>query len=165
MTDRSDLIIQYFGFLISNYNYFVTEKKFDPQVMGNAFVIFKSSRIGIEIVIDRDQVLITLGDREEPKEKWFDFCDVLQYFNPVEVAYSDIDQLFNEKRAKHNSNEDTWNEVIDVQLQRLGFLLGEYCEPILKGNLDMKKELKVIEKRRVEEFINKLDKSNTTFPD
>jgi hypothetical protein len=29
----------------------------------------------------------------------------------------------------------------------------------------MKKEVKVIEKRRVEEFINKLDKSNTTFPD
>jgi hypothetical protein len=76
MTDRSDLILQNFGYLITEFGFSIAEKEFDPSMMGNAFIIFKSSQIGIEIVIDRNQVLIALGDPTEPRKKWAWFKNI-----------------------------------------------------------------------------------------
>jgi hypothetical protein len=145
MVDRSDLIIQYFGYLINEFGFRVEQKVFDPQTMGNAFVVFESSEIGIEIVIDRNQVLIKLGDKMEPREKWFEFSDVLKYFSPSEEAY-----IFYEKTEDH-----TWDEAIEAQLKRLAIIVLQYCEPILRGRLEMKKELKAIEEKRVAKMLKR----------
>jgi hypothetical protein len=141
--------------LTTEFDFWVVDKVFDPQTMGNAFVRYKSSRVGIEIVIDRDQLLIVLGDQMEPREKWFGYSYVLEYFAPAEIAYLDVGQLFNEKRANHTSNADTWKEVIEYQLQRVSSMLRQYCEPILRGNFDMKKEIKEIEQKNVTEMLNR----------
>ena len=155
LIDRSDLIIQHFVYLIKEYDFIIENKEFDPSSMGNAFVIFKSSRVGIEIVIDRNQVLIALGDQTEPRENWLDYNDVLHYFAPLEVAYSNLDKLFDEKRANNRSNTDTWDEVLEFQLNRVGFMLRRYCEPILKGDLSMIKDIKEIEEKRVTEMLKR----------
>jgi hypothetical protein len=143
MIDRSDLIIQYFGYLISEFGFYIEKKEFDPQMMGNAFVLFKSSKVGIEIVIDRNQVLIALGDQMEPRGKWFEFSDVVTYFSPTKVAY-----IFYEK-----SENMKWAEAVEAQLRRVALILRQFCEPILKGDLGMKKEIKEIEKKRVAEWL------------
>jgi hypothetical protein len=157
MTDNSDLILQYFGYLITDFYFHVEAKRFEPQVMGNALVMYKSSSVGIEIVIDRSQVLIALGDKMDSREKWFEYSDVLHYFSPSEVAYPDLSKLFKEKRANHDSNADTWDEVLEFQLNRLAVMLRQYCEPILKGDLSMKKEIKEIENKRVTEMLKRFN--------
>jgi hypothetical protein len=160
LTDRSDLIIQYFNYLIKEFDFNIEKKEFDPNMMGNAYVIFRSARVEIEIVIDRDQVLISLGDRKKSREKWFNYSDVLKLFAPSEVAYSDLEDLFNEKRANHISNADTWDEVIEVQLDRLAVMLRRYCEPILKGDFSMKKDIKQIEEKRVSEMLKRFNNTS-----
>jgi hypothetical protein len=162
MADRSDLILQYFGYLITEYDFSVEEKVFDPGMMGNAFVKLKSSLVGIEIVIDRDQVLITLGDPMEPREKWIEYSAVLQYFAPSEVAYSDPAQLFNEKRANNPSNKETWEDVVETQLRRIASMFRQYCETILNGKLGMKNVIEEIKEKNRIEMLQWLDKFNHT---
>jgi hypothetical protein len=147
MVDRTDWIIQYFGYLIHDYDFHVERKDFTPQMMGNAFVIFKSSKIGIEVVIDRNQVLISMGDQSETREKWFEFSDVLANFAPSEVPY-----IFYER-----TDNISWDEAIMSQLSRTSILLRHYCEPMLMGELGMKKEITEIEEKRVAEMLRRLE--------
>jgi hypothetical protein len=120
---------------------------YDPEMMGNAIVVFKSSKAGIDVVIDRNQVLMTLGDPMESRNEWFEFSNVLKYFAPsLESAY-----VFTEKTV-----ENTWDEVIETQLDRLALILRQYCEPILRGDLSMKEEIKKIQENRKAESLAKL---------
>jgi hypothetical protein len=152
MIDRSDLILQCFGFLISDYGFQVDQKEFDASAMGNAYMVFISSKIGIEIVIDRNQVLIALGDRSKPRNKWFDFSHVLGYFsNSSEAAY-----LFPEK-----SPENTWDEIVLIQLNRLAHLLQHYCDRLLKGDLSMEGEIRVIEQNYVQKLLKQISQPPT----
>jgi len=128
MGDRTDLILQYFRYLVSDYDFIVVKKEFSPSMMGNAFVVFASSKIGIEVVIDRDQVLIAMGDQSAPRDKWFDFSYAYQYFsNSTEQGY-----IFPKK-----TKDNTWDEIVEIQLRRLADLLRQYCDPLLKGDLSM----------------------------
>ena len=122
MAERIDWIIQYFGYLINEYGFHVEEKDFTPQMMGNAYVLFKSAKIGIEVVIDRNQVLISIGDQSEVRDKWSEFSDILKYLAPSEVPY-----IFYER-----TDELTWDEAVKAQLSRTSSLLRQYCETMLK---------------------------------
>jgi hypothetical protein len=129
MTDRTDWIIQYFSYLVNEYGFHVQEKEFSPEVMGNAYVLFISSKTGIEVVIDRNQVFISMGDQSEAKEKWLDIRDVLKKLAPSEVAF-----VLYEK-----TDEMTWDEAVKAQLSRTSILLHRCCVPLLIGELGMKK--------------------------
>ncbi len=129
MVDRTDWILQYFGYLVDEYGFHVEKQEFLPQGMGNAYVLFESTKTGIEVVIDRNQVLIAMGDRAEPRRNWFEFSDVIKYFAPSEVAY-----IFYEGK-----NKLTWDEAVKAQLSRTSILLHTYCEPMIMGRLEMKK--------------------------
>ena len=128
MDDRTDWIIQSFRYLIDEYGFHVDEKEFSPQMMGNAYVLFKSSKIGIEVVIDRNQVLISVGEQSEPRDKWFEFGDVLKYFAPSEVEY-----VFYER-----TDDMTWDEAVKAQLSRTSILLNRTCAPIIEGEIGIK---------------------------
>ena len=146
MSDRADLIVQHFGYLINDYGFRIERKEFDPQTMGNAVVVFKSSKFGIEIVIDRNQVLISIGEQLDPRMQWFEFSDVVKYYAPdAEAVY-----VFPDKTA-----ENTWDEVVEIQLRRLATILRQYCELLLKGESWMKEEIKKIEKKRASEILKK----------
>lgn len=147
MSDRSDLIVKYFGYLINEYYFRIERKIYAPQTMGNAVVTFKSPEIGIEIVVDRSQVLISLGNQSDPIEHWFEFSDIIKYYAPsVEKVY-----IFTEK-----TTDNTWDEVIETQLQRLAIILRQYCEPLLKGAPLMIEEIKKIEEERRTEMLKKI---------
>ncbi len=126
MRDRSDLITHYFEYLITEFGFHIEQKEFDYQMFGNAFVRFKSTKVGIEVVIDRNQVLISLGDITKPRREWLEFSEVLRYFSPTEIAY-----IFYAK-----SENMAWDEAVEAQLKRTSYLLRRYCEPILMGNVE-----------------------------
>jgi hypothetical protein len=146
MTDHADLIVQYFNYLITEYGFHIVRKEFDSQTMGNAVVIFKSSQIGIEIVVDRNQVLISLGDLLDQRRDWFEFSDVLKYYAPLaEKAY-----IFPEKTV-----DNTWDDVVLIQLDWLAIILRQYCDPLLKGEPWVKEEIQEIAEKRAAEMLKK----------
>lgn len=151
MIDRADLIVKYFNYLVSEYGFRIEQKEFAPEVMGNAVVVFKSPTVGVEIVVDRDQVLVSMGDQKELRRQWFEFSDVLKHFAPsIKEAY-----IFPEK-----TSENTWNEVVEIQMRRLADILRQYCEPFLKGDLSGKEQIKQIEEKRTAELFEYLNSSS-----
>jgi hypothetical protein len=149
MSNHADLIIHYFSYLVSDYGFRVEQREFDLATMGNAFVIFKSSRIGIEIVIDRNQVLLTLGDQMDSRKDWFEFSNVLRYFAPLlENAY-----IFTEK-----TDNISWDEAVEIQLNRLASILRQYCEPLLNGDFSMRAGIEKIQKNRKTELLEEFNK-------
>jgi hypothetical protein len=134
-----DLIIHYFSYLINDYGFHVVRKEFDYHAMGNAVVIFESAQFGIEIVIDRNQVLISIGEQSDPRKLWFEFTDVIKYYAPNEKKIYDF-----QRKTEHN----TWDEIIEIQLTRLADMLRRFCEPLLTGILWQKEKLNEIKKER-----------------
>ncbi|MBI4761326.1 MAG: hypothetical protein ACOYYF_03545 [Chloroflexota bacterium] len=148
MNDRSDLIVQCFSYLIDEYGFKIERKEFDSSMMGNAIVIFKSTKIGIEIVIDRDQALLSIGDQSDPRKYWFEFGDVVQFLAPF------IDNVYDFPEEKPETT--TWDDVVESQLNRLAAILRQYCEPLLAGEPLMKTEIKKVEEKRVAEMFKRL---------
>lgn len=143
MIDHADLITQYFDYLVNEYGFHIERKEFAPETMGNAIVVFKSSVVGIEIVLDRDFVSICMGDQADPRRQWFEFTDILKYFAPsIEKAY-----IFPEK-----TSGNTWDEIVNSQMSRLAKVLRQYCEPFIKGDLSGKEQIKRIEEERTAEL-------------
>ncbi|MBV6396395.1 MAG: hypothetical protein HFACDABA_01993 [Anaerolineales bacterium] len=148
MINRAELIIQHFDYLTDKYGFRVERKEFYPDAMGNAVVIFKSPVIGIEVVIDRNQALIRIGDQSEELGKWFEFSNVLSYFAPsLEKAY-----VFTEK-----TENNTWDQVVETQLKRLAEILLDCCESLLRGDLSGKERIKKIEHNRKIQLIEELN--------
>jgi hypothetical protein len=147
MKDNSELIIQNLGFLTDVYNFRISRQEFDITAMGNAIVVFSSSKYNIEIVIDRNQVLISIGESKDNRDNWFEFVDVMKYYAPHET---DIYQF--PEKTKFITTED----IITSQLTRLAQLIRHNCEPILLGKNWNKVELKKIEGNRTAEFMNNL---------
>lgn len=146
MNDRSDLIVQHFKYLIDEYGFRIERKEFNPGAMGNAIVVFTSMRIGIEIVIDRDQALIRIGDQSDPGGNWFEFSDVVKYFAP---------SMANVYEAPEKTPDSTWDEFIEAQLARLAVVLRKSCKPVLEGEPLARTEIKKIEKERANRMFGK----------
>jgi hypothetical protein len=154
MTDRADLIVTHFSYLIEEYGFRTAQKVFDPDVMGNAFVVFESAKTGIEIVVDRNQAFIKIGDVLEPSREWLEFSDVVKYFAPsIDSPY-----IFTEKTATI-----TWDEAVEIQLRRLALILRQNCEPLLKGDFRMRDEIKKIEEKRVTEMLAELNEISKQY--
>ena len=145
---NDELITLYFSYLISDFGFHIEKRVFDYSAMGNAFVVFKSSMVGIDVTIDRNQALITIGDQLDERREWLEFTDVLKYYAPtLEHAY-----VFPEK-----TSGNTWDDVVKDQLLRLASILREYCEPLLKGDLSGMEKIKELEKRRVAKMMAELN--------
>lgn len=154
MKSPLDLIKEHFQFLIDKYNFRISKEEFSPEAMGNAYITYASILVGILITIDRGQVLINIGEITDEMKDWFDFEDVLGFFNPtIENAY-----IFIEK-----TNENKTEEILAIQLARLASLLQKDCQPILNGELWMKDKIKIIEKIRVEKMFDELNKLSKQF--
>ena len=151
MTNRSDLIVQYFNYLISEYGYQIAEKEFNPDAMGNAYVIFMSSKIGIEVTIDRNNVFIAIGEHSHPRREWFEFSDVIKYFAPsIKNVYD-----FPEK-----TEEQSWDSIVEIQLNNLATMLHRYCKPLLGGEIWLNDEFKNNEEKRLVEILSRLKKKS-----
>jgi hypothetical protein len=154
MTNPLEIINKHFGFLITEYKFRVAKEEHSPDAMGNAYVTFVSASIGLRIAVDRGQVLLNVGSVSDKEKDWFDFTDVIAFFNSsVENPY-----FFVEK-----TDENTTEEIIEVQVKRLASLLQRDCKPMLSGMVLMKDKIKEIERRRVEKMLAELNKLSEQY--
>jgi len=145
MNDRSELITTSFNYLVDTYGFTVKMKEFDPMSMGNAIVVYNSKYVSIEIVIDRGQVLISIGKADMPRNTWFDITDVVSFFAQDIVVYEFIEK----------NKERTQEQAVMMQLDHLSIILQKYCSPILGGNLNSFPNIERIEKNRQNEMLKK----------
>jgi hypothetical protein len=112
-------VYKYFSFL-NDLGFTIKEKEeVDPKAMGNGFFVFISSSAGIEIVLDRGQVLMEIGKASQDRKEWIDWSIISSVYSPTEKAYDfELD--------------------IDSQVKRLSELLRKYCLGLLKGDFSNK---------------------------
>lgn len=115
MSEFPKAVNSYFNFL-TYYDFSVSEKvEIDSGVFGNGYFTFKSKTIGIEIVLDRGQVLMSVGRSDQKKQDWLDWSQVLAIYAPNLIAYD-------------------FELTIDSQVKRLSDLLKKYCKKLLEGD-------------------------------
>lgn len=127
---KTEIIKAKFQFLLDEYGYSVQRELYSPEVMGNALVVFVSSTTGMMVVVDRDQVLVNIGDVSRPEKEWYEFSHVVHFRAPTlkEVYY------FQKNLPDHHD--------LEPQLDWIVHLLREYCEPVLRGDFSNVRRLK-----------------------
>jgi hypothetical protein len=134
----SSLVRQHFRYLTDEYGFSITHDEYFPEHMGNADMVFMSPQIGIEIVLDRGQVLIDIGSVLQTRKEWFEFSDVIHFFaSEIEPVY-----IFPQDFANYQA-------AIESQVSRLAQLMRQYCEPLIRGDLSMQSGIRKIEHNRV----------------
>jgi hypothetical protein len=142
MTTSDSLIKQYFQYLIDTYGFFIDHEQYSPEIMGNTEIVYKSTQIGIRIIIDRGQVLVNIGNPSWPESDWFEFSDVVHYFSPeVKFIYAFQDNVQDEQID------------VEAQIKRVARMCNQYCGPILRGDFSMQEQIRKIEEKRVAEML------------
>ena len=145
MTIPIELIKEYFKFL-EKYGFSISRKKYSPEIMGNAEVIYQSPSVSVKIVIDRGQVLINIGKVSWLEKDWFEYSDVVSFFAPGEDAY-----IFPEEA-------DNSQYTLEIQLKRVASMLEKYCRKMLEGDFSMQNQIKEIETKRINKMLSSFHK-------
>lgn len=121
-------ITMYFSFL-NNYGFSVIEKEeINTGTFGNGYFVFMSKATGIEVVLDRGQVLMKIGKSNQNRGDWLEWSIALAAYAPNIKAYDfDLD--------------------IDSQVKRISELLQQFCIKLLEGDFSDESLLNVIEDR------------------
>jgi hypothetical protein len=148
----TELIKRYFHYLVDEFGFSIDREGYSPEVMGNAVVVFVSTSTAVKVVVDRSQVLINIGELSWPEKDWFEFGDVVQFFNP------------NLKDVYDFSGDSLDNQAYIVsQAKHLALLLRQYCEPLLRGDFSMQDKIREIEKKRVAEMLEHFQKLSRNY--
>jgi hypothetical protein len=135
-----EIIKAQFEQLAEKYGLAISDETSSPTSMGDARVLYLSDAIGLEVVVNRRQVLVTLGDPTGPDNSWFEWIDVINFYAPKEEVY-----VFWDKRRK---------KAVDVETQaaRIAHLLERYCRPLLEGDFSHAAQIRELERERVSEM-------------
>jgi hypothetical protein len=131
---------QYFLFLTNEYGFSIIKESYSPEMkIGNGSVMYQSKLATIEIVVEKTEVRLKIGQRKGPLQKWLDFQDVMKYFAPeVEDAYV--------RSGASITLKDPL--VVETRLSNIVALLRKYCTPLLTGDFSMEPKIKEVEEKR-----------------
>jgi hypothetical protein len=146
-----ELVQEKFNFLIIEYGFHFVSFNRDSLNFGNSLIRLESDEVGINIILDRSQISIHIGQLSKPDDDWFDFVDLLQYFAPkIKTPYIYPENLIG-------------NERINFQMDRLSQLIKQYCAPIINGDFSMAKKIQKIKLNRIKEMIKEMKKQYPQF--
>ena len=137
---NSEIIKTHFYNLMEKYGLSVLRESYSPKVLGNAEVVFTSDVAGIQVVVDRNQVLISIGNISWSEDSWFELTDVMGHYAPDQDAYIFLDKEQNEQVS------------IEAQVIRTARILDEYCRPLLEGDFSHTDQIRDLEAKRVTEM-------------
>ena len=103
-----DILKQTYEFLIEEYGFRVKHAQYSPGFMGNSQIIYELNDIAISIIVDRGQVIINISSATKPVKEWFEFTDIVHFFDP------NLDKVYD-----FFENMDNANERIIQQANRL----------------------------------------------
>jgi hypothetical protein len=138
----------YFGFLLDDFGFSIKEERYN-QEMRNAVVIFSKDQTCIELVKDRGQIFVSIGDQRLIRWDWVEFTQAIQFLsgNPDPV-YSFPSQ---------------YNDVTEeAQLYRVSALLKQHCLVILSGEMSvvqLQDAIRLKSAKKTSEFLDSLKKN------
>lgn len=119
-------INKHFRFLLDSGFSIYDKVEFAPGTFGNGYYRFRSKTVGLEIVLDREQVLVAVGKISQDRRDWLEWAHVLKAYAPSVEAYDfDVD--------------------IEAQVKRISELLRRYCTKLLGGDFCDESLLREIE--------------------
>jgi hypothetical protein len=124
-------------FLIDEFGFSITEARYE-QEMGNAVVIFAKNKTRIEIVRDRGQALISLGDEGLIRWDWVEFAEAVKFLS----GKSEPVYLFTSSSIPLSD---------DAQISHLSALMHAHCEQLLSGEMSIIELRNAIRTRRSQE--------------
>jgi len=134
------LMKQHFLFLINEYGFSIIKESYSPEIkIGNGSVVYQSKLVTLEIVVDKTDVLLKIGQRKAPLEKWFDFLDVMKYFAP------EVDDVYLRSGVTLSLKDSL---AVETRLHNIAILLRKYCQPLLAGDFSMKAKIQEVEEKR-----------------
>jgi hypothetical protein len=139
-------IYKYFSFLLDDFGFSITEERYD-QEMGNAVVGFSKNQTCIELIKDRGQILVTLGDKRLSKWDWVEFADAIGFLS------GNISPVYIFQSQNKNVTEES-------QLSRVSVLMKQHCLVILSGEMSVIQLRDAIRSKRTQETRDFLDGHN-----
>jgi len=130
-------------FLVDEFGFSITKARYD-QEMGNAVVVFAKNKTRVEVVRDRGQALISLGDEGLDRWDWVEFAEAVRFFS----GKSEPVYLFT---LANTPIPD------DVQVSHLSMLMRAYCEQLLSGKMSVIQLRESIRAHRTQETRAGLD--------
>ncbi|MBI3176932.1 MAG: hypothetical protein HYZ35_02975 [Chloroflexi bacterium] len=143
----SALVKKHFHYLVDEYGFTVAHESYHPETMGNAQVVFKSALVGIDIVCDRNDVLISLGLLPQGRRDWLEFANVVRVFAPDIGAVYNFPEDFSNREA-----------ALESQVSRLAQLMHQHCTPVLKGDFSAPDQARQAEHDRVTAWLEEMRK-------
>ena len=112
--------------------------------MGNAIVIFAKNKNRIEVVKDRGDALISLGDEELDRWDWVEFAEAVKF-------------LSGKQEPVYMTNSTNTPVSDDVQVSHLATLMKTHCLQLLSGKMSVIQLREAIRTRRAQETRAYLD--------
>ena len=134
----SALVKKHFRYLVDEFGFTIAHESFYPETMGNAEAVFESALVGISIVCDRNQVLISLGLLSQPRRDWLEFASVVRVFAPDVVTVYVFPKDFSNLEA-----------ALESQVSRLAQIMRQHCGPVLIGDFSAPSRARQVEHDRV----------------
>jgi hypothetical protein len=134
-------VIEHFSFLL-DFGFTIFEKEeCDTDAFGNGYYRFKSDTVGVEIVLDRGQVLVKIGKIYQARSDWLEWSYIVKAYAPELTAYDfELD--------------------IASQIRRISELLRRYCMKLLDGNFADENLLKELEDSYGKNFLQRFLQEN-----
>ncbi len=130
-----DKIKSHLRFLVDQYNFDLVGEQYSPEVMGNAFVKYLASTVGILVICDRHQVLTQIGLKSWPENEWFHLDDIVRFFYP------------------NFEEANNFNKSIEEQLIYITSLFQGVCKPLILGDFSMQDQIREVERQRVKKML------------
>jgi hypothetical protein len=139
-------IYKYFSFLLDDFGFLITEERYD-QEMGNAVVVFSKNQTCIVLVKDREQILVTLGDKKLSERDWVEFAEA-------------IGSLSGNTSSGYLFQSQNKNVTEELQLSLVSVLMKQHCLAILAGEMSVIQLRDAILSKRTQETRDFLDGLN-----
>jgi hypothetical protein len=131
---------QYFQFLTNEFGFSIIKESYNPEIkIGNGSVMYQSKFATLEVVVEKTEVLLKIGQRKAPLEDWFEFQDVMKYFAP------EVDDVYLRSGITLTLKDSL---AIETRIRNMVALLRKYCQPLLAGDFSMKASIKEVREKR-----------------
>jgi hypothetical protein len=128
-----------FAYLVSDRGFRVAREVFDPVHFGNGLVEFRSQHVGVQVTLDRSQILIDIGPAGQSSDNWFSLPEVQSHFDPTGAEY----------QYQFPERWDDYDEMIISEIRRAAAALRPLIGPVVTPGFDAWNELERRRTRRV----------------
>jgi len=128
----------HFSFLLHQFGFSIVEESYN-QVMGNAVIVFAKPPTCIEVVKDRGQILVKLGDERLGSREWIEFSKAVQFLSGIPGQVYCFPSDYND-------------ETEDAQVSHVPALMQQHCTLLLSGEMTIMQLREAMKAQREQEL-------------